>query len=121
MLLLAISYCWLALLLAFIFFRDLNTKLTISSTSVTGAQGVFHTQRMNSPLNKVTGAKVEQGLLGKIFNYGKISITTAGNVYVFWSIDNPNEFVRILNNQIEVYENDKMEEQAKKIARAMKD
>ncbi len=68
----------------------------------------------DSPLNKINGVQVRQGLFGKIFNYGTVSITTASTVFNFDYIDKPNDFKTILNNQIEKYDDDRIEKQAKK-------
>ena len=55
-----------------------------------------------------------------MFNYGRISITTAANVYDFDTIANPNKFKTVLLQQIEKAEDDKVERHAKKLAAAMK-
>ena len=85
--------------------RDLikffTTKLVITNKRVSGKTGLINTNELDSPLNKINGIQVKQGLFGKMFNYGTISITTASTVFNFDYIDKPNEFKTILNNQIE--------------------
>lgn len=75
---------------------------------------------MDSRLNKITGVRVEQGLFGKMFNYGTIRITTASEVFKFENISHPNEFRTVLNNQIEAYDESKMDYHAKKIGEVIK-
>lgn len=108
----------------FLFIRDLvyffTTKLTITEKRVTGHTGLVHTSDLDSPLNKITGVRVGQGLFGKIFNYGTIRITTASTALEFRYISNPNKFRAALNNQIEIYKEQKMDYQAKQIGEAMK-
>lgn len=49
-----------------------------------------------------------------MFNYGTVSITTASTAFNFYYINKPNEFKNILNNQIEKYDDDRIEKQTKK-------
>lgn len=114
-----------AILIGFIWLiKDLikffTTKLIITNKRVNGKTGLINTNELDSPLNKINGIQVKQGLFGKIFNYGTISITTASTVFNFDYIDKPNEFKNILNNQIEKYDDDRIEKQAKKMAEAIK-
>lgn len=97
-----------------------TTKLIITNKRVNGKTGLINTNELDSPLNKINGVQVKQGLFGKIFNYGTVSITTASTAFNFDYIDKPNEFKNILNNQIEKYDDDRIEKQAKKMAEAMK-
>lgn len=97
-----------------------TTKLVITNKRVSGKTGLINTNELDSPLNKINGIQVKQGLFGKMFNYGTISITTASTVFNFDYIDKPNEFKTILNNQIEKYDEERIEMQAKKMAEAIK-
>jgi uncharacterized membrane protein YdbT with pleckstrin-like domain len=103
--------------------RDLinyfTTKLEITNRRIKGKVGLIKTNELDSPLNKINSVQVKQGLCGKIFNYGTIMITTASSMFEFDYVTNPNEFKTILNNQIEAYEENKMDMQAQKIAKAM--
>ena len=98
----------------------MTTKLYITNKRVSGKVGLIRTNELDSPLNKINGVQVKQGLFGKIFNYGTVSITTASTVFDFPYIDKPNEFKTILNNQIEKYDDERIEKQARKFAEAMK-
>ena len=55
-----------------------------------------------------------------MFNYGTVSITTASTVFNFDYIDKPNEFKATLNNQIEKYDEERINIQAQKMAEAIK-
>ena len=94
--------------------------MVITNKRVRGKTGLINTNELDSPLNKINGVQVKQGLLGKMFNYGTISITTASTVFHFDMISEPNDFKTILNNQIEIYDEERIEKQAKKMAEAMK-
>lgn len=115
----------MCILIGFVWFiKDLikffTTKLIITNKRVNGKTGLINTNELDSPLNKINGVQVKQGLFGKIFNYGTVSITTASTVFNFDYIDKPNEFKTILNNQIEKYDDERIEKQAKKLAEAVK-
>ncbi len=112
------------ILIGFIWFpRDLinyfTTKLEITNRRIKGKIGLINTNELDSPLNKINSVQIKQGLFGKLFNYGTIIITTSSTTFEFSYITKPNEFKSILNNQIEAYEENKMNMQAKKIADAM--
>lgn len=96
-----------------------TTKLEITNKKIKGKTGLVNTEELDSPLNKINSVKVEQGIFGKLFNYGKIIITTSSSVFEFDYINKPNEIKAIINNQVENYEDERMERQAEKIAKAM--
>lgn len=97
-----------------------TTKITITNKRVMGSTGLFNVNRLDSPLNKINGVQVKQGIFGQILNYGTVRITTASTFFDYPFIYNPNEFKTILNNQIEKYDDERIEKQAKKLAEAMK-
>lgn len=112
------------ILVGFIWFvKDIikffTTKLIITNKRISGKTGLINTNELDSPLNKINGIQIKQGLFGKIFNYGTISITTASTIFNFDYISGPYEFKTILNNQIEKYDEQRIEMQAKKMAHAI--
>ena len=100
--------------------RYLTAKLEITNKRVRGKTGLINTNELDSPLNKINGIQVIQGMFGKMFNYGTIKITTASSVFEFNYIEHPNDFKTILNNQIEAYDDERIEKQAQKLASAIK-
>lgn len=122
---LVIDFFAMCILIGFVWIiKDLikffTTKLIITNKRINGKTGLINTNELDSPLNKINGVQVREGLFGKIFNYGTVSITTASTVFNFDYIDKPNEFKTILNNQIEKYDDERIEKQAKKLAEAVK-
>lgn len=122
---LIIDFCAICILVGVVWIvKDLikffTTKLIITNKRVNGKTGLINTNELDSPLNKINGVQVRQDLFGKMFNYGTVSITTASTVFNFDYIDKPNDFKAILNNQIEKYDDERIEKQAKKMAEAMK-
>lgn len=98
----------------------LGQKLDFTNKQVRGKIGILNTRRLNSPLNKINNAGVDQTFLGKIFNYGTICINTSSANYEFRYISNPNEFADSLNKQIDIYNDEKIKQQAMEFAKAMK-
>ncbi len=60
-----------------------TTKIEITNKRIIGKTGLVNTNELDSPLNKINGIQVIQGMLGKIFNYGTIKITTASSFFIF--------------------------------------
>ena len=52
-------------------------------------------------LNKSEGLKIEQGIMGRMFNYGTIKITSAGVTEGFAFLASPFEFKKQVNNAVE--------------------
>ena len=72
----------------------LSCKLSHNGKRVRGEIGILKKTSMDSPISKITSIKVTQGILGRMLNYGTISINLSGDAsdYVFDYIDNPNDF-----------------------------
>lgn len=107
----------------FLLIRDLitfiTTKLVITDKRITGKKGLIHTNHLDCPLNRLDGVQVKQGLFGKIFNYGTISISTGSTLISFPYISHPNDFRATLNEQIDKFYDTKLEKQAQTLAAAM--
>ena len=80
--------------------RFYTTKLYITDKRVGGRFGLFNTNELNCPLNKVTGVQVLKTGFGKAFNFGTIVITTAANTFTFDIIKDPNEFKEFVLAQL---------------------
>ena len=100
--------------------KNLTTVLSFTNKRLIGRTGLVSTSAMDSPLNKIQNVAVNAGIMGKIFGYGTITVNTAAGNYVFPGISRPNEFRTTLVNQMEEYENDRVQKQAVEMARAMK-
>ena len=80
--------------------RILNTKLTIDEKIVSGKTGILNIETLDSPINKITSVKVEQGIFGRIFNFGNVYINTPSGNFIFECMNKPNEIKRDLLNKI---------------------
>lgn len=98
----------------------LGQKLDFTNKQVRGRIGILNTKKLNSPLNKINNVGVNQSFWGKIFNFGTVNINTSSVNYEFKYISNPNEFVDLLNKQIDIYNDEKIKQQAIELAKAIK-
>ena len=61
------------------FIRYKTTELAITNKRVIAKFGFISRQTMELSINKVESIQVNQGILGRIFNYGSLIISGAGN------------------------------------------
>lgn len=94
-----------------------HTELAPSSKKLIGKIGIINTKSMDSPLNKINNVSVDQGLFGKIFGYSKITVSTSSGNYVFDYILSGDAFKNTVMEQIDVYENERLRNQAEQMSR----
>ena len=71
------------------------SRLTITSTEVTGRVGVLHSVKLTAPISRVQDVSISNGVLGKLLGYHTIIVTTAGTggqEFVFKGFCNGPEF-----------------------------
>lgn len=78
--------------------KNLKTQILIHQNNLTIETGVFTTRIIDIPLNKFEGVWISQSLIGKVLNFGHLTIDTGG-VMVSYPIINPLEFRKYLINQ----------------------
>ncbi len=121
-----ILFCWLffiptikAIILTI---RVSKIELALTNQRIVGSVGVVARSAMDAKLDKVQTVRVSETFWGRIFNYATVAITTAGtggNDYLFIGIARANDFKQKVNNQIDVYEEAKVQKQAQALANAM--
>ncbi len=85
-----------------------------------GKQGLVRRAAIDLMLDKAQNVTIDQGILGRIFNYGTVRVTPAGDVANFAGIVQPAVFKTAVTNQMEAYSQAKMQQQAEAIARSLK-
>ena len=70
----------------------LTTELGTTNKRVIGKKGLFKTISLDAPLNKINDIEITQNLLGKIFKYSTVQISTSSSKYYFRYIKNANDF-----------------------------
>ena len=118
-----ILFCWLLLIPTFkaiaATIRFNKTELAVTNKRIVGKIGVFNTQTLAAPLNKIQNTATTSKFFGKIFNYGTIQINTAAGEYKFYGIKNVEAFKSMIMNQVEEYEEQRIKDQANQMATAM--
>jgi uncharacterized membrane protein YdbT with pleckstrin-like domain len=87
------------LLMAIIIGR--SSEFAITNKKVMLKTGVFSRKLVELQLNKSEGLQVSQGILGRLFNFGTIKITSGGVIERFAFLSNPFEFKKQVNNAVE--------------------
>jgi uncharacterized membrane protein YdbT with pleckstrin-like domain len=78
-----------------------STEFAITNKRVILKTGVLKRKFIELQLNKSEGLRIEQGIIGRIFNFGTIKITSAGVTEDFKYLTKPFEFKKRVNNAIE--------------------
>ena len=123
---------WMDIVLGVIFFwvflipllsaisRRLSTELAVTTHRAIGKQGLIRRHATDLMLDRVQNVTIDQSILGRIFNYGSVRVTTAGEVTNFRGIAQPAVFKAAVTNQMEAYGQAKIQQQAEAIAKSMK-
>lgn len=102
------------------FIRFLTTELALTNKKVIGKVGLIRTHSVASALNKIQNISISSGLFGKIFSYGTIKIETAGAKPVyFYGIKKPESFKKAVFAQMDIFDQERIREQAVQMASAM--
>lgn len=96
------------------------TKLSLYENKIAGSVGFLSTKTLDAHLEKINDISISKGLLGNIFGYGTINISTSSSVFHFKGVSNCEAFKEKSIQQIEEYKKMQAEENAKQIAKAMK-
>jgi uncharacterized membrane protein YdbT with pleckstrin-like domain len=82
-----------------------TSQFAVTNKRVLIKTGLIRRHSLETLLNKIEGIHVEQGILGRIVDYGTIIITgTGGSKEPFHRIANPMEFRRRVQEQIAAVE-----------------
>lgn len=77
-----------------------TTELCITNKRVIGKHGWLNTNTLDAPLNKINDINIKQSIIGKIFNFSNIIISTSSNKYYFYFIKNSESFKNQFNEII---------------------
>lgn len=100
--------------------RMYTTELFITNKRLVGKLGLINTKTLDTPLNKINNTSVKNGLGGKIFGYGDLTVTSSSGAYNFRGIANPSAFRSSLMEHIELYDEARIKKQAAEMVSAMK-
>lgn len=72
------------------------TKIFVTKKYLTITTGIINKTTVDISLYRIEGKKVYQSLLGRIFNYGRVYVST-GEITKSFVIENPKEFTVMLS------------------------
>ena len=98
----------------------LTTKLVLTNMCIKGKHGLLNTEAMDSPLNKISDVKISSDIFGKLFNYATIEIFTVSGRYCFRGIKDAKKFKQAVMNEIEKFDESRIQKQAEKLANIIK-
>lgn len=102
------------------FINFFTTKLAVTNKNVIGKVGFIKKAACNIPLNKVNGVTINQGIFGKVFGYGTITITSMSDTFRFPYISKADKLKKTILNQMEIFEDEKIKKQAAEMANAIR-
>lgn len=83
----------------------LTTEMAVTNKKVIGKWGLISRNTMEQRLSKVESITVDQGVLGRLFNYGTVLVRGTGSTATpIRYIENPTRFRRSIEEAIEALE-----------------
>ena len=107
--------------IVYVAIRYATTKLVVSSKRVHGKYGIIQINTIDSPLTKVTDITVQKGILGSIFNYGKIEMRTGGGKFAISGITNPELIRNTILKAADEMEEGRFERQTRRYEEAIRE
>lgn len=100
---------WSTIVLLMIFpiiiFTKLSTKYIITNKRVAGRNGILSEDFKSATFKHITSVRTKQGMIGKMFNVGNITIDTAGagdGVDFVWKhVENPVKIQNLIEKHID--------------------
>ncbi|MDB5777540.1 MAG: hypothetical protein JWP38_3673 [Herbaspirillum sp.] len=79
-----------------------TTELAVTNKKVIGKAGFIRRASIDMPLSKLESINIEQGIVGRIFGYGRVSIRgIGGNQVSIPFVKSPMDFRRVVMNLID--------------------
>ena len=107
--------------IVYVAIRYATTKLVVSSKRVHGKYGIIQINTIDSPFTKVTDITVQKGILGSIFNYGKIEMRTGGGKFAISGITNPELIRNTILQAADEMEEGRFERQTRRYEEAIRE
>jgi uncharacterized membrane protein YdbT with pleckstrin-like domain len=83
------------------FMRARSSEFVVTNRKVILKTGVLKRKLVELQLNRAEGLKVDQGILGRMLDYGSLVVTSGSVTESFSPIAKPYEFKKQINNAIE--------------------
>ena len=85
--------------------RKLGSEFMLTNKRVVLRQGIISRKTVEIILAKCEGVSVDQGILGRILNYGTLVVTTGGATSRFNYVKGPVTFRNRVNEEIDAFYN----------------
>ena len=96
-----------ALLIAWAIIEVKSTELALTNKRVIAKFGFIRRGIVDVRLGKIESVAFDQSILGRIFNFGDVLVSGAGNSTPIPNISNPNSFKNRVNNYLADIEENK--------------
>ena len=83
------------------YMRSKSSEFVVTNRRIMLKTGVLKRKLVELQLNRAEGLGVDQGIVGRMLNFGSIVVTSGGVKEVFSPIAQPYEFKKQVNNAIE--------------------
>lgn len=93
-----------------------NMRLYYTNKRVVGEVGIINIKTLDTPINKVNNIYVSNSILG----FGTICISSSSGEYIFKYVKNAEELKNGIMEEIEKYEQTKIQQQAMELAKAIR-
>ena len=111
---------WIIILIYVAICRS-KTKLTLTNRRLIGkVGGLFSSDFLDVPLNKVSSVMIVNSLFGKILGYATVAVSSSSGACNYDYVKGGSEFRNAVNAQIEIFEENRIKKQAMEIASATK-
>lgn len=105
-LLFGLIFIWTIFIPIFIFtlviIRVKTTELALTNKKIIGKVGFINRASIDLPLSKLESITIDQGIFGRIFNYGRVSVSGVGTSHItIHSIKDPLSFRRAVMNHMD--------------------
>lgn len=78
-----------------------NTFMSVDERSVKSHSGVLNKKTVETIISRIDAIQVEQGILGKKFDYGNIKVTSGSSVHIYKEIERPHELKTLIDERID--------------------
>lgn len=79
----------------------MGTEYVVTNKRVVLKSGILSRDALELMLNKCEGLRISQSIMGRIFGFGSILVTTGGVTNSFKFVANPTKFRNEINKQIQ--------------------
>jgi len=81
--------------------KRISIEIAVTKTRLIGKKGILRIEVLDRQLGHIDFLKVKMSLIGRIFNFGQITIGSNNKEYVYKMVANPLDLQRTANSQLD--------------------